>query len=301
MKSKCNFFIVNVIISGLFLLLVTSCNNSSKDKKTDEKKPAAKETVANEKKANLTPGTIPWDFPTVDIKANVGDYVLCPGFEMYQNSLNSDDPKKETYIFYTSTIEKTGDVESDIKFTFDGVQKMPNSMLIPIPAGQTAAKGDILLTWWQTGSGMQRAIVTDASNPKQPKVRYLGLDLKSTQKDFQLKPNSFVKITDGWQPGNLIAAKEGMSYVSAQIIRVADDKVLTIGFAGKVKVYAKSDCKTVPIVPNVKKGDKVWAVSIGSFSQYEVTKVDKKLGKVYINQNNKEVAVTYGEVAIDLE
>ncbi len=300
MKSRCNFFIVNVFLSGLFLFLVTSCNNSPKDKKTDEKKPAAKEVAVDEKKASLAPGMTPWDFPTVDIKANVGDYVLCPGFKMYQKSLNSDDPKTDTYIFYTSKMSKTGDVESDIDFTFDGVQKMPNSMLIPIPSGQTAAKGDILLTWWQTGSGMQRAIVTDDSDPKQPKVRYLGLNIKSTQKDFKLKPNSFVKITDAWQPGNLIAAKKGGSYVSAQIIRVAGDKVLTIGFAGKIRVYAKADCKVVPIVPNVKKGDKVWATFVGNFKQYEVTKVDKKLGKVYVNQFNKEVAIPYGEVAVNL-
>ncbi len=299
MKSKHNFFILTIVLSGLFLFSVTSCNNSGN--KTEDKKDSTKVAAVEKKDAALPAGKTPWDFPTVDIKANPGDYVLCPGYKMYQNKLKEADPKKETYIFYTSKMSKTGDVESEIEFTFDGKQMMPNSLLIPIPSGQTAKKGDVILTWWQTGSGMQRAIVTDDRNPAQPKVRYLDLDTKSGEAEYELKPNSFVKITDPWQPGHFIAAKKGEDYAAVQIVRVAQDKVLTIGFAGKIQVFAKADCKPLPIVPNVKKGDKVWVPFVGSFNEFEVTKVDKKIGKVYVTQYKKEKSFSYGKVGLNLK
>ena len=45
---------------------------------------------------------------------------------------------------------------------------VPNAVVVPIPTGQTAQEGDIIVTWLQKGGGdLQRAIVTDASNPQQ--------------------------------------------------------------------------------------------------------------------------------------
>ncbi len=302
--KKNRLLLLSFILSGLFLIGLTTCGGENTNEDENDST-VADSTVVEEK--GLEAGMTPFDFPKVDIQASKGDYVLIPGYKMWQNSLADEDPTKETYIFYTGKMLNTGDVESEIEFTFDGNQKMPNSMMIPIPAGQTAEVGDIVLTWWQTGSAMQRAIVTDASNPKEPVVRYLDLKYDNPSKDsesgksigqtdYPLKPNSFVKITDGWQAGNMIAAKDGDKMNSVQIIREAEGKVLTLGFAGKIKVYNKSDCTPVPIIPDLKKGDKVQAVFVGGFGEYEVSKVDKKIGRVFVKQFDKDVAVPYGQV-----
>jgi len=105
-----------------------------------------------------------------------------------------------------------------------------------------------------------------------------------------------VKITGEWQEGNMIAANDNGKWNSVQIVKVEGDKVLTMGFAGKMKVYNKSDCKTIPIVPSVSVGDKVQAVFVGGFGEYEVKKIDKKTGRVFVEQYNSLKAVPYGQI-----
>ena len=280
--------------------LVSCGNNKESDEATDD-------TTKTETTEELVEGAIPFDFPITDMKAEVGDFVLVPSFNMWKSNLEQEDPTNQTYIFYAYTMSEIGDVQSTIEFTFDGEKEMPNSIIIPIPQNQTAQKGDIVLTWWQTGSGMQRAIVVDDSNPAQPKVLYLDLDYDNPAKDsesgkgigqtvYELEANSFVKLNDGWQQGNTIAVKDGDYLVSTQIVKVAGDKVLTIGFAGKMKVYDKADCKTIPLNPNVKAGDVVQAVFAGSFGEYTVTKVDASVGRVFVDQFGTETAIPFGEV-----
>lgn len=298
-----------IALSGMMIAsLTTSCGGEETTSGTDTTKKDS--VVVEDTVAALAPGMTPWDFPTVSINSAPGDVVLCPSYGMYTSIFEEEVPADQTLIYYDAKMSASGEVESDVEFLFDGVQKMPNSLLISIPAGQTAAVGDIVLTWWQTGSGMQRAIVTDASDPAAPKVRYLDLDFDNPATDdesgksigateYKLEPNTFVKITDDWQEGNMVAVKSEWGYESAQIIKISGDKVLTIGFAGKMKVYSKADIKIVPRVPAVKAGDKVWAVTSISFTEATVVKVDKKMGVVFVKANDTEYPVSYGAVTTE--
>lgn len=302
------------VLLGIMAFSLMSCGGGAKTDENLQDTLSNVDTLADEvSKPTLEPGMTPFDFPAVSIQASEGDYVLVPGYKSWKSKLEKEDVTKETFIFYTAKMSKTGDLESELKFTFDGKQKMPNSMIIPLASGQTAAKGDIVLTWWQTGSGMQRAIVTDASNPAEPVVRYLDLDFDNPAKDsksgksigqtdYTLKPNSFVKITDEWQAGNMIAAVDKTwGYVTAQIVRVEGDKVLTIGFAGKMNVFSKADCVPMPIKPAVKKGDKVQVVGTSSFVEGVVVSVDANIGRVFVKTNSTEKSpVPYGEITTTL-
>lgn len=308
---KSNLTKKSTLVLGAFLAagILPSCGGDTEtttDTITTDTTAVAEDTA----KMVLEPGMTPWDFPAVGITSEPGNVVLCPSWGMYQGIFEEEVPADQTLIYYNSKMSQAGEVESDVEFLFDGVQKMPNSLLINIPKGQTAAVGDIVLTWWQTGSGMQRAIVTDASDPAAPKVRYLDLAYDNPATDsesgksigateYKLAPDSFVKITDDWQEGNLIAVKSDWGYENAHIIKISGDKVLTVGFAGKVRVYSKADCKVVPRVPNVKAGDKVWAVTSVSFTEAEVVKVDKKLGVVFVKANDNEYPVSYGEITTE--
>ena len=168
---------------------------------------------------------------------------------------------------------------------------MPNSVVIPIPEGQTAKKGDIVLTWWQSGSGMQRAIVTDDSNPKQPKVCYLDLDYKDDGKGFanehaneQLKPNSFVVLKDGaWEPGQTVTTTDHKNLI---LINCNDDLVLCSGFAGKIGAYYRQYCSIVPLKQNLQPGDQIRADFVGEFKDgATVKKVDESIGRVWITDS----------------
>lgn len=249
----------------------------------------------------------PWDFPATDTTAKTGEYVLVPSFNWLVDAMQKD-KDKVTMIWYSQKMSKPGAEKSEIQFMSDK-KEVPNAYIIPIPPGEKAKNGDILLTWWQSGSGLQRAIVTDDSNPIEPVVRYLDLtydnpaksrDGKTTigQMDEKLKPDTFVVIKNEMDPGTAVAITDGANLKYGQVIRVAGDKVFVTMFAGRVGVFPKADCKGVPLKPNVKEGDRVKALGMGNFVDATVTKVDAKIGRAWVkfDSNSKEEAIAFGNI-----
>lgn len=247
----------------------------------------------------------PFDFPAAGTTAKKGEHVLVPSYNWLVDAMQKG-ADKTTMIWYAQKMEAPGDEMSQVKFMSE-VKKVPNAYIVPIPAGQTAKKGDILLTWWQSGSGMQRAIVTDDADPKAPTVRYLDLDYdnpaksrdgKTTigQMDEQIKPDTFVVIKNDFEPGTSVAIGSDMKH--GQVIRTEGDKIFVVLFAGKTGVFPKSDAKAVPVKPNVKAGDNVKASRYGSFKEGTVSKVDSNIGRVWIKFENasEDEAVAFGDV-----
>lgn len=247
-----------------------------------------------------------WDYPEGSPIANAEE-ISCV---LFPSSWKSDidegkDPAPDTHIYYNCDFVKAGDVRSTVKH-FSDEYEIPNSLIIPFYKNATAKKGDIVLTWWQSGSGMQRAIVTDASNPAEPKVHYLDLDFKGDGNGIAekhdnetLKPNSFIVLKDGeWMPGNEVIITEGTDQNLGTIINVTDDKVLYKGFAGKVKVAKKSDCRVMPLNPGVAVGQDVKAEFVGGLRpEYKVKKIDTVKGRVWVERDGKEEIKSFLEVS----
>lgn len=234
----------------------------------------------------------PWDFPEGNKNEGLAeDQSALSIHTFYPSKLKeSNDPANETYIFYSTTVKSVGETTSMVS-DFGSEVEMPNALIIPLPGGQTVKKGDIVLTWWQTGSGMQRAIVTDASKPDSPKVDYLDLDYKDDGTGFanehaneQIKPNTFTVLKDSeWQPGAQIVVTGDGSYEAGILVNCTDDKVLLKGFAGRIKVFKRSACKVVPLKQNLKVGDEVYAIWTSSYKPgYKITKIDEKVGRVWV-------------------
>jgi len=292
----------------LVLLIIFAINNSFTAKKVLVAQKAI-QTVQNYF-LDHEPGTIPFDFPTVETTAQAGEYVLTPSNAFIEKAWADN---KTTFIFYSATCVEPGNVESKIK-QISGEYTIPNSLIIPIPAGQKAKKGDIVLTWWQSGSGMQRAIVVDDSNPKQPKVKYLDISYDNPAKNKdgvpigqmveELKENTFFVITEEWMPGTSVAYKTSYSSEKWTIIKVADDKVLAKGWAGKMAVLEKSKCTAVPVSLKLKKGDDVFVDMYGSFKPGKVSKLDKEAGRVWVEVefagSAKEIVVSMGDIINEL-
>ncbi len=299
-----------ICLASLIIGLTAACGSGEKSDNSNavvDKKPA-NETAEkkDEKKAEFTGDVkFPFDFPTAGTTAKKGERVLVPSYNWLVDAMEKG-ADKTTMIWYAQTMEEPGEEMSQVKFMSD-VKKVPNAYIVPIPAGQTAKKGDILLTWWQTGSGLQRAIVTDAADPKAPTVRYLDLgydnpaksrDGKTTigQMDEQIKPDTFVVIKNELEPGTSVAIGSEMKH--GQVIRVEGDKVFVILFAGKTGVFPKSDVKAVPLKPSIKAGDKVKAVWVGKFVDGTVSKVDGNIGRVWVKFDSpaKEEVVAIGDI-----
>lgn len=261
--------------------------------------PVATAPAASGTTAGSAVGSVPFDYPVVAATgAKAGDYVLT-----ITSALGGKD---DTYIFYDATMVEPGTGASKIKSLGDEMT-VPNSLIIPLARGAQVKPGDVVLTWWQSGSGMERAIVTGGS-ATQPKVRYLDMEAgSSSDKEETLQADTFVKIADGWNPGVTVGCMDSSSsrYGRYELLSATDSKVLVSGWAGSVKSFNRSSCFTVPVVPTVKVGDTVYVPSFGEFTSGTVTKVNSTLGRVSVKYQfggeDKEVAVAYGDVATKLQ
>jgi hypothetical protein len=279
---------------------------ATEPEKAPPTKAPAEEPPPAEKAPPREPGAIPFEnFPrlqTLAVKA--GDYVLCPPTEWITKAFEKG-ANSTTFIYYTSTMTEPGEYQSKVKRLSGTDMEIPNAMIIPIKSGQTAKVGDILLTWWQSGSGMQRSIVVDGGSAEEPNVRHLDLDLDNPsgvgKRVDTLKANSFHHLTDEWQVGTAVACKSDSRYEHGLITATTDDKVLTIGFAGRMKVQDKASCVSLPIRPKVKSGQQVWVEHMGGFTEATVKRVDAKIGRVFAEYEfvgeKREIASPFGDVA----
>jgi len=305
-----------LLASLLLVLVVAACgtrdganSSTTNTNQTVTTNTAATPAAADVPKSTLKPGEIPFaGFPTVSTTARADEVVLAPSYNWIQDAATKG-PEQVTFIWYHQKMIAPGEVESEVEFLSPGKVKIPNAYIVPIPAGQTVKASDIVLTWWQSGSGMNRAIVVEAADPTQPVVRYLDIDYdnpakspdgKTTigQMDEKLKPNSFVRLTSPWEPGTVIAVNDGASRKPVHIIRVAGEKILALGSTGTLKVYDKANATPVPIRPNVKAGDKVQAPKYGAYAEATVTKVDARNGRVFVKfgTDPAEKAIAFGDV-----
>jgi hypothetical protein len=250
------------------------------------------------------PGAIPFDFPRVQtVATKEGDFVLNPSRQFIDNAFEKG-ADRQSFIFYSSKMVQPGEYESKVRAPGQDVV-IPNALIIPIRSGETAQPGDIVLTWWQSGSGMQRAVVVEGGTPEAPAVRYLDIDLDNPsgagERVDTIKANSFHKLTGEWQSGTALACKTDAGLKHGLLITATDDKVLVLGFAGRMKVQPRASCMPLPIVPQVKVGQQVWVENMGGFREATVTKIDAAIGRVFSEYDfvgeKRQIASPFGDVS----
>ena len=241
----------------------------------------------------------PWDFPqSVPLQAETGQLALsCYGhyFDAVEKGQKMID---NTMIFYKTTIEKVG-ADKTIVDDWGKEREVPNALIIPLAKNAKAKKGDIVLTWWQSGSGMQRAIVVDDSNPAQPYVCYLDKSwpdnpddpkLADMRKGEQLKPGTFTVLKGGkWESGEQVAYHKNGEWHAGRLVHVDGDKVLVSVFASYIDATTKDRAKLIPFKEKIKVGDKVSVVWLRYYRPgYTVIKVDEATGHVYVKKDGSD-------------
>ena len=246
-----------IIYLILFLFLLSSC-------KKEVKWPWSSETKTEQSGGDYK--NLP--YPQIHASAKVGEYVLVPP-AIFLRTLSAGNLDSIYLAFYPRKCIEVGDAYSKVQ-DYDTVLTVPNAFIIPIPAGQKAHKGDIVLTWWQGGSGMQRAYVTDATNPYKPEVKYLDFDWLWEDAQFkvtgQLDSNTFVVINKPFQPGSSVAYLNGGSYEFYKVINVYEDKVMAFSWSGKLAIFDKKECLPNEIHPQVQPGDSVFVPFYGIYT-----------------------------------
>lgn len=278
-------------------LMCANCGNNSGNNNADSDSvvtatDSTDKVVAAEIKDILSEW--PWDYPS-DVKPNAkeGEYVLCP-FKYAENIQNNKTNKKDdVYIYYAGELLSLGDKTSKVKSLAGREHEIPNTLILPIPEGQTANAGDILLTWWQGGSGMQTAIVTEASDPTQPTASFLDLQWQlnkdgslreATKRGAKLKPNSFFVLKEGEiSVGQKVMYPQDGTWHDATIVSISGDKAMLCRFANRLIVVDLNDLKPIPYHQGIKTGDNVYGIHVSYFKEgFKVDKVDNKEGRVWV-------------------
>jgi hypothetical protein len=245
-------------------------------------------------------------FPKVATTAKAGDYVLAPSYNWIKDAAEKG-TETTSFIWYVQKMSQPDADNSELQFLSER-KKVPNAYIIAIPPRQSAKKGDIILTWWQTGSGMQRAIVVDDTEPIRPIVRYLDIAFDNPAKardgvttigkmDEKLTPDSFVKLKS-WDAGTSVAVQQGANQRHARVIRVAGNQVLVLE-GSKLKVYPKASCQSLPLVPAVSPGERVKAPRYGqNFAAASVLSIDERHGRVFVkfDGDRESQAIAFGDV-----
>jgi len=244
------------------------------------------------------PGALPpgVDFPRVEtLPATAGQLAL--GIDPYR----LEDARKGSLMMlsYTNyTVVEPGPFESKLERI--SAATLPNALVIPLAKGEQVAKGDEVLTWWQTGGGMQHGLVTGGT-PTEPTVRYitLGDTVPDASKEWALKPDSFTKLDEPFEVGSNVAYKSGAEYKWATIVGANGDKLLVLEAGSDMKVVSKAASTAIPVKPTFKAGDAVYAPFVATLGPAKVVKVDDALGKITVKlefASQSEAVVPFGQV-----
>ncbi len=267
--------------------------NSSANNTVVAKAPASPEAKPA---VTLKPGEVPFDgMSNVGTTAKAGEIVLT--IDESKITEIAGGAKDPTAIYQNLVMVTPGELESEVEDSFKKKYKVANAYIIAIPKGQKAKVGDVVLTWWQSGGGMMRGYVTDAANPAEPTVRYLGMSPREDKSD-KLKPDSFIVVNSEWAPGAPVLSKDANGTEFAYVLRVNGDKVLISGFARKLRLRAKADLTPISYKPGFKVGDEVKASFMSSFDPATVVAIDAKTGKVTVKRKtgDEQKDLDFGEV-----
>ena len=303
---------MRIMFVGMALIAIVgaaliSCDGSGKAHGMERPDNAGlNEGVCGVNRVDSFPWNFPKDFALNDVEE--GQTVLSPA-TFYGSAIQRGDNLTTTLLpVYNFTVEKVG--RNTITIASMGEQVVvPQALTVPLPKGETAQNGDVVLTWWQSGEGLQRAIVVDDTKLQKPKVCYLDLDYKSDGRGFanchaneELHANSFKVLKNGeWTSGASVAIENNGQWKAAIILNVHANKVLLLDAESRIMVAEKSRCRLIPIEMNYDVGEHVFAKLGYTFeADCRITKVDKRVGRVWVEKNGTTVAVSILDVVRDL-
>lgn len=251
------------------------------------------------------------DFPAVTTRARPGDYVLAPARAWIDEAIEKG-TAHQAFIYYGGWMVEPGPVESSIDTLAQRRQVVPNAFIIAIRRGERVVPGDVVLTTWASGAGMQRAIVVGGGKPEAPRVRYLDMALDNVagwgQKEDTLKPNTFHKLTEPGEIGTSVACSETTKLGGLRrrytVVQRVEERLLALGYAGQLRAFDSDECRALPLSFTIKTGDQVEVMRLEGFGPAKVTKVQPEIGRVWAGYEaggeRKEQAFAFIDVATTL-
>jgi hypothetical protein len=229
-------------------------------------------------------GDVPFDFPVVGMSAEPRSFVIAPS-RAWLEEARERGVENQTFIYHGARLLRPGPEASELETRAGKREVMPNAMIVPIAREQKANPGDVVLTTWASGSGMQRAIVVAGGSPDAPAVRYLDIAYDAPsgwgRKSDTLPPNTFERLREPGAVGTTVACLVAGKATRFVVTKQAEGKLLLLGFAGRMRALSAAACSPLPIVPDVKPGDAVWVPVLDVFIEGRVTRVERDIGRIW--------------------
>ena len=122
-----------------------------------------------------------------------------------------------------------------------------------------------------------RAIVT---NPSGPMARYLDGSLVSARPQKQAHVDGSRIIAKPGDIGSSVACRDGKRWLRGVVVAGQQRRMLTVGYAGRLRAHADAQCVRLALQPALKPGDRIWVARHDVYGLATVDKVDQANGVV---------------------
>jgi hypothetical protein len=238
------------------------------------------------------------EFPHTPPGTEAGQKVFAPTDSSLVEAVDGDERRRGRLNYVIAQVTEVGDTESQV-IGLGSTWTVPNAYLVPIPPPTEVAVGDLVVTS-RHANDMTRAIITEAGD--KPKANFMRV-MPRGDHIATLTPGHYTRLAEPWQPGAPIAVRvDGGRPELATVVRVQGQRVLAAGHMGKMLAADKAAITPLPLVPEVEKGDTVWAAwDTVHFMEGTVEKVEPRLGLVHIRFKapfDKDARpIPFGEIA----
>lgn len=200
------------------------------------------------------PGALPVDFPAQEaLDAVPGQHVL--GIDPHRlRDLFSGARQDASWTNFT--VVEAAPWASRVTRVRE--ETIPNALLIPLPADASAPVGSLVLTWWQSGGGMQHALVTGGT-PTEPVVRYVGLaeSVSDAKQEHTLGAGTFRVVGEGADLGATVRFASASGGTWGVVLNATEDALLVAQRGKRLAVVPRAEATAFPPVPDVHAGDAV--------------------------------------------
>jgi hypothetical protein len=165
---------------------------------------------------------------------------------------------------------------------FDSTVLIPNILIIPLKSQSMPHKGEFVLTWWQKGTGMQRAFIINTFPSDSSLVQYLDLDstllLDSSSSIQKISKTSFAIIDKPLKPGSSLAYDtSGVFQFFIVVKNINQNKLLAINWSGKLQYLNKNKIFPNPVKPKLNPGDSAAIPVFGIYTPAKIMKISNGL------------------------
>ena len=255
------------------------------------------------------PGENPFGFESEPLEGKAGELAFVPSKATIDGAFERG-AGEQPFVYLLARLNEPGDRETRVRWSTGQRAHVPNALVIPVPRGQGASPGAIVLTTGASKTGLTRALVVPGGSPESPKVRYLDLvEGLAPVEPATLTPGSFNVLGAASEVGSTIACGQGGEKDWLLVVKRAksagSSRALAIGFSGKMRVVdLASSCVSLPLVPIISPGSPVYVPMLGRFVLGRVESVDRERGRVltrfeFAGETRRE-AVGYANLALKL-